>query len=245
MFSAFSRIWAINILLAVFVVFFGMMSFDVWSKGDETIPEIQTGKNPEKPLPGKGIIERKMPPDSTYSIVAEKNLLSPDRSEIVPEKQIQKQGPLKISEKTIFLYGVVVMGDRKKALISNPETGSEAGKKSVTKEKWVAVGDTLGNFSVADIQKDRIILADGANRHEILLYDKNKPARKTDAPEKPAASSTASKEPITGVTAPAAAVTAKPGTEPPKSGVTDGKSAPAGEYKIIHTPFGPVKRKTQ
>ena len=184
MFPAFSRIWVINILLAAFVVFFGMMSFDVWSKGDETIPEMQTGKNPEKPLPGKGIIERKMPPDSTYSIVAEKNLFSSNRSEVVPEKPTQKSGPLKISEKTIFLYGVVVMGDHKKALISNPETGPEAGKKRVAKEKWVALGDTLGNFSVADIQKDRIILADGANTHEILLYDKNKPARKIIAPEK-------------------------------------------------------------
>jgi hypothetical protein len=245
MFSAFSRIWVINILLAVFVVFFGMMSFDVWSKGDETIPEIQTGKDSEKPLPGKGIIERKMPPDSTYSIVAEKNLFSPNRSEIVPVKQTEKAGPLKISEKMVFLYGVVVMGDRKKALISNPENGSEAGKKPAAKEKWVALGDTLGNFNVADIQKDRIILADGANRHEILLYDKNKPARKIDAPEKPAASSTVSREPVTGSTAPATTVAAKPGTEPPKSGVADGKSAPAGEYRIVNTPFGPVKRKTQ
>ena len=123
MFPAFSKIWLINILLAVFVVFFGMMSFDVWSKGDETIPEMQTGKSPEKPLPGKRIMERTMPPDSTYGIVAEKNLFSSSRSEFVPEKQ-KKEGPLKISEKMVFLYGVVVMGDRKKALISNPESGA-------------------------------------------------------------------------------------------------------------------------
>ena len=246
MFPAISRIWVINILLAAFVVFFGMMSFDVWSKGDETIPELQTGKNPEKPLPGKGIIERKMPPDSTYSIVAEKNLFSSDRSEVVPEKPTQKSGPLKISEKMVFLYGVVVMGDQKKALISNPETGSATNKKSVAKEKWVTLGDTLGNFNVADIQKDKIILADGANKHEILLYDKNKPARKINAPEKekPVASSAASKEAGTGSTAPAAAAAAaKPGTEPPPSNVADGKGAPAAEYKIVNTPFGPQKRK--
>ena len=110
MFPAFSKIWLINIVLAVFVVFFGMMSFDVWSKGDETIPEIQTGKSPEKPLPGKGIMERTMPPESTYGIVADKNLFSSNRSEFIPEKQ-KKEGPLKISEKMIFLYGVVVMGN--------------------------------------------------------------------------------------------------------------------------------------
>ena len=247
MFPAISRIWVINILLAAFVVFFGMMSYDVWSKGEETIPELQTGKNPEKPLPGKGITERKMPPDSTYSIVAEKNLFSSNRSEVVPEKPTQKSGPLKISEKMVFLYGVVVMGNQKKALISNPETGSAANKKSGAKEKWVALGDTLGNFKVADIQKDRIILADGANKHEILLYDKNKPARKISAPEKPVALPAASNIAGTGSTAPptAAAAATKAVTGPPPPNVADGKSPPAAEHKIINTPFGPVKRRTQ
>ena len=51
----------------------------------------------------------------------------------------------------------------------------------------MTVGDTIGTFSVTDIKKDRIILADGANKHEILLYDKNKPARQVTAAEKAAA----------------------------------------------------------
>jgi len=139
------------------------------------------------------------------------------------------------------------MGNQKKALISNPETGSEANKKSGAKEKWVALGDTLGNFNVADIQKDKIILADGANKHEILLYDKNKPARKISAPEKPAALPAASNIAGTGSTAPptAAAAATKAVTGPPPPNVADGKSPPAAEHKIINTPFGPVKRRTQ
>jgi len=223
--------------MAAFVVFFGIMSFDVWSKGDETIPEIQTGKSPEKPPPGKRIMERTMTPESTYGIVADKNLFSSNRSESIPVPVELKPGPLKISEKMIFLYGVVT-GDRKQALISNPEFGPEAGK-SRAKDKWVKVGDTLGNFSVADIRKDRIILTEGASTHEILLYDKNKPARQTIVVEKSAAPAVVS----TGSTAAAAA--AKPVTEPPKSGIAEGKSAPAGEYKIINTPFGPTKRRIE
>ncbi len=243
MFPAFLKIWLINISLAVFVVFFGMMSLDVWSKGDETVPEVQTAKSSEKPQPAKTIIERTMPPDATYGIVAEKNLFAANRSEIIPEKP-QKEGPLKISEKQIFLYGVVVMGDRKKALISNPETGPDAGKKPAPKDKWVAVGDKIGTFSVADIRKDRIILADGANNHEILLFDKNKPARKTIATEKSAAPTVVASG--TGPAAPSAATKpdAKPGTEPP-SPIAEGKSAPAGEYRIVNTPFGPTKRRIQ
>ena len=248
MFQAFSKIWLINIVLAAFVVFFGIMSFDVWSKGGEAVPEMRSGKSPEKPLPGKGIIERTMPPESTYGIVADKNLFSSNRTESLPEKD--KTGPLKISEKMILLYGVVVTGDRKQALISNPESRPVAGK-SRAKDKWVKVGDTLGNFSVADIRKDRIVLADGANTHEILLYDKNKPARQVIVVQPSAASAavatgSASPAASAATTAPVeAAATKKPGTEPPASVVADGKSAPAGEYRIINTPFGPVKRRIQ
>jgi hypothetical protein len=241
MFPAFLKIWLINGVLAFFVVFFGVMSFDVWSKGDETGPEVQTVKSPEKPPPGKRIMERTVPPDSTYGIVADKNLFSASRSEILPEKQ-KKEGPLKISEKQIFLYGVVGVGDRKKALISNPESAPVAGK-APAKDKWVAVGDTIGNFSVTDIRKDRIILADGANTHEILLYDKNKPARQTIAVEASAAPTVVAAGPAT-VSAATRSDT-KPVTEPPASHVAGEKSAPAGEYVIVNTPFGPAKRRIQ
>ena len=232
------------------MVFFEIMSFNVWSQGDKPIQQIQPGKSSEKPLPGKGVMERTTPPESTYGIVAEKNLFSSNRSEFIPEKPKPgpgaEPGPLKISEKMIFLYGVVLMGDNKQALISNPETEPQAGKKPA-RDKWVKVGDTMGQFNVADIKKDKIILADGANTHEILLYDKNKPARKIIVPEKPAAP----KAGTTGsaVTGPAvtgtagAADAAKPGTEPPKSAIAEGKNAAAGEYIIVNTPFGPTKRR--
>lgn len=248
MLRPFSKIWLINISLAVCVVFFGIMSFDVWSKGDETIREIPAGKDPGKPLPGKRIVERTMPPDSNYGIVADKNLFSPNRSEVIPEKAKPgaEPGPLKISEKMIFLYGVVLMGDQKKALISNPEAGSQAGKKPA-KDKWVKVGDTLGNFSVAEIAKDRITLANGANKHEILLYDKNKPKRQITVAEKPAATATVV---ATGaaVDAAAAKTDAKKDGAPAKSGTAEEKKASgasAGEYKIVNTPFGPVKKRIQ
>ncbi|MCX5839682.1 MAG: hypothetical protein NTW71_14400 [Deltaproteobacteria bacterium] len=234
MFPVFSRIWLINISLAVLVVFLGIMSFNVWLKADETIPEIQTGKSSEKPLPGKRIMERTMPPDSTYGIVAEKNLFSSNRSESVPVKQ--EPGQLKISEKMIFLYGVVITGNLKQALVSNPDPAPQAGNPPL-RDKWVKVGDAMGNFSVSDIRKDRIILAEGADMHEILLYDKNKPTRQTVA-------AVASAAP-TVVAAGTAAAAAKPAAESTISRAEAGKSAAEGEYVIINTPFGPTKRRVK
>jgi len=49
----------------------------------------------------------------------------------------------------------------------------------------VTIGDRIGTFSVTDIQKDRLILADGASKHDILLFDKSKPARQVTAAQKP------------------------------------------------------------
>jgi hypothetical protein len=245
MFTAFSRIWMINISLAVLVVFLGVMSFNVWLKADETIPEIQTGKSSEKPMPGKRIMERTMPPDSTYGIVAEKNLFSSNRTESIPVKQ--EPGQFKISEKMIFRYGVVLAGDRKQALISNPGPAPQAGKPPL-RDKWVKVGDTMGNFSVTDIRKDRIILTDGGSMHEIPLYDKNKPARQVVAAAAPAAPAVvtagpAAATPKAAATAPAAA--AKPPTEPTVSRAETGKGAATEEYVIVNTPFGPLKRKVK
>ena len=234
MFPAFSRIWIINILLAGFVVFFGVMSFEVWSKGDERIPEMLAGKSPQKALPAKAIAERTVPPDATFAIVAEKNLFSASRSEIIPEKKKKQEGPLKISEKQIFLYGIMVVGNTKKALISNPDPGPNAGKKSV-KDKWVTLGDTIGTFKVTDIQKDRLILADDANKHEILLFDKSKPARQAAAVAKPATPTV-----VTSGQGPTAATAAQPASQ-----AADGKSAPAAEYRIVNTPFGPSKQRIQ
>jgi hypothetical protein len=170
--------------------------------------------------------------------VAEKSLFSPSRSEVIPEKQ--KAGPPKVSEKEIFLYGVMAVGDRKKALISNPEPAT-AGK-AAPKEKWVAVGDTIGTFSVADIKKDRIILADGANNHEILLHDKNKPARQTTAAEKSEAPTVVAAGSAPPVAVAATKADARP-QQPAAPAAADGKGAPAAEYQIINTPFGPVKQR--
>jgi hypothetical protein len=239
MVRAFPKIWLINIALAVCVVFFGALSFDVWSKGDETIQALQTGKSSEKSLPGKKITERTMPPESNYGIVVDRNLFSSSRSEFIPEKLKPgpESGPLKISEKMIFLYGVVLTGDRKMALISNPEPGLQGGK-APAKDKWIEIGHTLGNFRVTNIKKDMIVLAYGSGTHEILLYDKNKPARQIIAAEKSAA-------PTVVATGSAATAATKSDNQQSSSRIGEGKSAPAAEYKIVNTPFGQTKRRIQ
>lgn len=239
MFTAIPKIWLINISLAALIILAGVMSYQVWMKTDETVPEVQTAKSSEKPQPVKTVVERTVPPESTFGVVAEKNLFSANRSESVPDKQ--GPGQLTISEKALFLYGVILMGDNKQALVTNPSPPPKAGDPPV-RDKWVKIGDTMGNFSVADIKKDRIVITDGARRHEVLLYDKNKPTRRIVA----AAAASEAPTVIGAAQAPAApAVPAKPAAEASASRAEAGKSAAADEYVTINTPFGPVKRKVR
>ncbi len=220
----FSRIWLINLVLAVFAIFFGLKAYGVWSEEEKTVLEMQAVEN-YKARPKKRIVKRRMPPESDYSVVVERTLFSSER--VSPDLQegdheAEEIKDLKVSGKRFFLYGVILTDDYKAALITDPEV--KPGKK---KQKWVMVGDTVGGFSVAGIKKDRIILAQGVNEHEILLYDKDKP--KGGAPvikkAKPTVVSTALK---------------KRALQPK---VTNKKESPEYKRKLIDSLFGKIKRK--
>jgi hypothetical protein len=247
MFPASSKIWLINISLAAAVVFLGIMSYEVWTKSDDMIPEARAAKNSVTSPPPARVAERVIPPESTYGIVVEKNLFFANRSEIFPKEP--EKGPAKLPEKPIYLYGVVLLGDKKQALISNPEFGADPAQKQ-PKDKWVKIGDTAGNFRVAEIDQDRVILTEGDNRREILLYDAKKPARKV-VEQKPAAPTVVA----TGAPAPApvaapamnpamgAPVRTTPSAPKPAAAAAAGKGEDAGEFTVVNTPFGPVKRR--
>lgn len=215
------------------MIFFGIKSLEVWSGGDETIPEIQTGKNSRKSPSGKRIVKRVIAPESAYGIVVDKNLFFLDRAEFIPdESEPETDAPkAKVSGKKILLYGVVITDDYKKALISNPVP--EAGER---RAKWVEAGDQMGDFSVTEIKKESVILAEGTKKYEIFLYDKDKPKRRT---------TTAGRSRPTVVTTKPAATAAKSKRRPSLSGISNGKNSSEGEYKIIDTPFGKIKRKVK
>jgi hypothetical protein len=157
--------------------FSGSFCHLLWVEGLWGLVEVRPIEKPSS-RSEKRIVKRRMPPESAYSVVVERTLFSPERvspdlQEEEPEAEEIKD--LKVLGKRFFLYGVIIMDDYKTALITDPEV--KRGKK---KQKWVMVGDSVGGFRVAGINKDGIILAQGAREHEILLYDKDKP--KSGAP---------------------------------------------------------------
>lgn len=222
----FSRMWVINFFLAVFAVLLGLKAYGVWSEERKSSSEVRPVEKPSS-RSEKRIVKRRMPPESAYGVVVERTLFSPERvppdlQEEEPESEEIKV--LKISGKKLFLYGVIIMDEYKAALITNPEV-----KRGEKKQKWVMVGDTVGDFRVAGIKKDMIILAEEAKEHEILLYDKDKP--RSGSPVKKKAKPTVVK------------AAQKKSTPQPKVSIK--KELSKREYKSVDTPFGKIRRKIE
>ncbi len=184
-----SKIWLINLVLAVAVVFFGMKAYGVWSKWDQGPLETGSIQNP-LPWPEKKISKRNMPPESDYETVVTHNLFSHLRSEGEPEEEkkplVNQTEPkaagrsLDLLEWTLQrtnLYGVIIVGDHKEALIGEvpANSGKSAGEREVKRAK---VGDIVGRFKVKEINSTKVLLTAGGYEWPVSLFDKDKPKKR-------------------------------------------------------------------
>ena len=126
-----SKIWLINVILAVVAAFFGIRAFGVWGDSAQSATEIHAIESSKaKPKTGrlKGIIGRPVLPESAYEVVVSNNLFSPQREASEPGEAGEKdtgswsdslEGKRLLGLlKQIILYGVVITDDSKAALVT-------------------------------------------------------------------------------------------------------------------------------
>ncbi len=231
----FSKMWLINICLAGLAIFFGTKTHEIWVRGEKAVPKMQVAQKTE---PSSRVSERavkkRVPSESSYEVVATRTLFSPERAEFIPPEPDPEPDVMQLSGfgKKITLYGVVMMGDYKSALVSNPF--NEPGERQ---NKWVKAGDTIGQLDVTEIQKERILLAEKGEKYEILLYDKNKSLRNKR---------TAGKK-IKKAVKPTIVVSES--KKQPESGISKTKGNSESrktsdiEYETFDTPFGKMKQR--
>ncbi|MGE0083279.1 MAG: type II secretion system protein N [Desulfococcaceae bacterium] len=164
-----SKIWLMNIVLAVCIVFMGVNAWQVWT-GE--VPEQKVPAKTEVPaaVPAQKGAEKQKLPENEYSVIAEKNLFDPARKEAKPEEVTAAAPDEKKPDaprQNIALYGVILMKDYQKALIRTAETDSG-------KDRWVKVGETVGTMTVSAIEKGRIVLTEGDEILEISLHEGKK-----------------------------------------------------------------------
>ena len=252
----FSKLWFLNIVLVVGVIFFTVKTFNVWFNRQKQNPE-PVSITRQEVSQEKLFAKRNLPPESAYRSIADKNLFSEDRKEYLPptpdtelDPALENEAEIKPFEgfgKSVTLYGVFIWNDFKKALITNPDK-----KDGDRQDIWVQKGDTLlevrrpnrvATLKVDEILNDRILVRDGSSKYEILIYDKEKSKKREmirmdEAPE--VISPRDLPEPVSENRAgrPQRREVQKAISAEPENG-----EAEEPQYEIINTPFGEIKRR--
>lgn len=238
------KIWLVNLGLAFLVVFSGIRAAGVWFRDDGSILTGKVSERPAERVPEKKMFTATLPPESSFAPVVEKNLFSPDRKEPVAaqEPAAESKGEiaeLKIPGKKVALYGVVLVEDFRKALITNLD------KKGKERDVvWVREGETVGTYKVSRIEKDKVFLEENGRQYEIALYSDDKPERRTVAVPEGKPSVIAPEGEEKRGSAPAPAAESKGGAPPsPRPPAIAGEKGGEEDYEVINTPFGQLKRK--
>ena len=111
---------------------------------------------------------------SSYDIIVQRNLFSQNRTGEPGGTPIGDLKPVASNRnaKRITLYGVVIKGGEKMALV-NSDSVVRDGRQYM----WVRVGDPIGRLQVAAIERDRILVSENGSHFEIRLRDRRNPHR--------------------------------------------------------------------
>lgn len=238
------RIWLINIILALCVLFAGSSAYRAWTQ-EERVEAMEPSAELPVPAPEKmRTNERGSLRESAYSVIAERTLFTPDRVEFLPESSEpteQAELPI-ISGRRMSLYGVIIMGNDRKALIDNPRREPDEPER-----KWVRVGEMLGNWTVSAIEPESILLREGAKNYKIPLYTRES-GKSSQSPDKgrstssPTVVNTETQKPSSAPKVISSGTRAAEKGETPGAGTRKGDEA-TGEMETIVTPFGTITRK--
>lgn len=244
-----SKIWTVNILLFVVILIFSIKAYDVWFTDKFNPVKDSISDSPQKQGGKSGGNVKDMQPASFYNAIVEKNLFFPDRIGIddTVSQPISKVSGQKNSEKEIILYGVMMAGGEKQALISNPYP-----KKDGSKTIWVKVDDRIADdpnkseIKVKSILKDKIVISIDGKEFDRDLFQKKDNQGQPDVTVKE------NKKSEQNVKKPRQNGTKRSRFDdnPIPHGDPTGKTpapsfeiSPDGKYKIFETPFGKIKRR--
>jgi hypothetical protein len=118
-----------------------------------------------------------------YAIISEKNLFRPDRTEWVIDKPDTKMMDKQVDIDKLSLYGTIIIGDRKSALIHDKKA-----KKKDKKSELYSLGDYIGGYILAAIDEKRVVLDYYGAKVTLYLHEGKEPPKDLPPPppeEKP------------------------------------------------------------
>lgn len=170
----FSKIWLFNIVLTALILSIGIRTAETWKQTGPIDDGFNVSAEEAKPKINEINLE-KVEPAPVYEMIVENSLFSENRTEYIPEKTENEPEPLinnqNAESRPVFLYGVVMAGDYRKALIREITEGTGD-------DRWVREGDDINGMSVEAIEKDTLVLSSKDKKEKILLHEPSKPKKR-------------------------------------------------------------------
>lgn len=220
-----SRYGIFCLLLFFAVLGLGFKNYETWSQSTGAVIKREVPKKPEtrmETLPA-GAAPAETIPREAYKSIAEKNIFHPERQEfpVMGAEQSKPSGRPQIA-----LYGVIVAGEFQSATIVSPGKPLVKGEREA---KTVKLGDRIGDYKVAKIQEDRIVMESAEESFEVLLYDPNAPKKRIEVktPVQPVAITSSAGGPSPAPGTPASPASVAPPRTPPGGATPGGQPAPA------------------
>ena len=161
----------LNLALFLVVLFAAVMNYETWSHSNGSAKAVAQKmeaylENPAKSEAPASIVENE--PLQSYGIISEKNIFSSDRKEFSSSSLALAEAPKSRPRPQVILSGVAISDDYQSASVSSPGRPLKKGERETMTLK---PGDRIGEYKLARIEADRIIIETAGDSFEVLLYD--------------------------------------------------------------------------
>lgn len=173
-----SRYFVFKTLLCFVILLIALKSYETWNYSTELLPDAWA-------VPEKAETKNENPPMTTsmkepasvgsYNLISEKNIFNPERRDF-PTTPPGKSNP--ILRPQIVLYGVTIAADYQSATVANP---GRPIRKDERETLTIKLGEKIGEYRLAKILPDRIVMERNEDNFEVLLYDPKNPKRRMEA----------------------------------------------------------------
>jgi len=115
-----------------------------------------------------------------YDVISKKNLFRPDRQEWIIDKPDETMLDKKVDTSKLELYGTIIVGDKKNALIVDKGTQGKGppqrGKRPADKKaELYALGDYIGGYVISSIKEKRVVLDYYGEKVTLYLHEGKEP----------------------------------------------------------------------
>jgi hypothetical protein len=152
------------------VAFLALAAILLWTHSPSAAPEkVETKAGPRIENPPAGRESREFTPIESYIFISEKNIFHPERKEFpIPAPPPVPEVKKPIVRPQVVLQGVTIAGEYESASVSSPGRVMKKGEREL---QTLRRGESIGDYKLAKILPDRIVLESPEDSFEVLLYD--------------------------------------------------------------------------